>query len=131
MEINIIDKQMKPTFSKSEIVNKGWGKEEIFSNNDKFCGKLLCFDKGKKMSTHFHLKKSEQFLCFSGLVMFYYFDLVTADKIEKMLHPGETVYIPAGCPHQIEALVDSIIIEVSTHDDPADSYRVEKGNSQL
>jgi len=28
-----------------EIVEKGWGKEIIFVNNDEYCGKILCFDK--------------------------------------------------------------------------------------
>ena len=40
-----------------QIVPKGWGKEIIFVNNDDYCGKILCFDKGKKFSMHYHLKK--------------------------------------------------------------------------
>ena len=34
----------------SKIVKKGWGKEIWFVNNDEYCGKILCFDKGKKFS---------------------------------------------------------------------------------
>ena len=40
-----------------EIVKKGWGKEIIFVNNDEYCGKLLCFEKDKKFSMHYHIKK--------------------------------------------------------------------------
>ena len=39
-----------------EIVPKGWGKEIIFVNNDEYCGKILCFNKDKKFSMHYHLK---------------------------------------------------------------------------
>ena len=42
-----------------EIVEKGWGKEIIFVNNDDYCGKLLCFEKGKKFSMHYHILKRE------------------------------------------------------------------------
>jgi hypothetical protein len=41
------DKTKKVT---SEIVEKGWGKEIIFVNNPEYCGKILCFNKGKKFS---------------------------------------------------------------------------------
>jgi len=41
----------------SEIVEKGWGKEIIFVNNPEYCGKILCFDKGKKFSMHYHIQK--------------------------------------------------------------------------
>ena len=49
-----------------QIVPKGWGKEIIFVNNDEYCGKLLCFDKGKKFSMHYHLKKKETWYVSKG-----------------------------------------------------------------
>ena len=122
---------MELQFRKPEEVIKGWNKEVVFANNSKYCGKLLCFNKGKKCSTHYHYVKEESFYLFKGQIVIRYYDLTNADKKERILNEGDVVDIPPGCPHQMEALVDSIIIEVSTHDDPADSYRVEKGNSQL
>ena len=46
-----------------EIVPKGWGKEIIFVNNDEYCGKLLCFEKGKKFSMHYHIQKKRDMVC--------------------------------------------------------------------
>jgi hypothetical protein len=36
------------------FVEKGWGHELIWVTNDKYCGKLLKFNKGAKFSMHFH-----------------------------------------------------------------------------
>lgn len=49
--------------TEAEIVSKGWGREIIFVNNDEYCGKLLCFDKGKKFSMHYHIKKKRNLVC--------------------------------------------------------------------
>ena len=57
-----------------EIVPKGWGKEIIFVNNDEYCGKLLCFEKDKKFSMHYHLKKKETWYVSKGsfILIWYY-----------------------------------------------------------
>ena len=47
-------------------VPKGWGKEIWFWNSDKYCYKHLCFDKNKKCSFHFHVKKDEIFHVLKG-----------------------------------------------------------------
>jgi hypothetical protein len=44
---------------KCDFVDKGWGNEIIFANNEKYCGKLLNFSAGKKFSMHYHLLKDE------------------------------------------------------------------------
>jgi len=41
------------------IVPKGWGHEKIIHNSNGYCGKVLCFDKGKKCSYHYHKIKDE------------------------------------------------------------------------
>lgn len=117
-------------FTKPKIVNKGWGREEILVNKD-FCGKLLVFNKGSKFSLHFHKKKNELFYVLLGKIRFNYLNLENADKKSKELIIGDSVFIPAGNPHQIEALEDSTIIEISSHHEDFDSYRIEKGDSQI
>ncbi len=122
---------IEPTFRKLEITPKGWGEERLIVNNNQYCGKLLCFNKGYKMSLHMHKKKSESFLCFSGRLIFRYLDLTNADKKEKIIEKDMIIDIPQCCPHQLEALEDSVIIEISSTDYIFDSYRIEKGHSQL
>ena len=39
-------------------VKKGWGYELIWATNDKYCGKIMVFEKvGAKFSMHFHHEK--------------------------------------------------------------------------
>jgi len=46
------------------------------------------------------------------------------------LEPGWVVRQYPGQPHQLEALTDGRIFEVSTHHEDSDSYRVLPGDSQ-
>ena len=119
-----------PIFRKTEDVIKGWGKEVILASFPEYCGKLLCFNKGSTISGHFHLNKSETFAIFKGSFEFYYFDYDKADQYIVILKEGDVVDIPRGTIHQLKALEDSIIIEISTKDESSDSFRVFKGDSQ-
>jgi mannose-6-phosphate isomerase-like protein (cupin superfamily) len=48
-------------------VEKGWGYELIWATTDKYCGKLMVFEKaGKKFSMHFHKEKDESWFVNSG-----------------------------------------------------------------
>ena len=53
-----------------------------------------------------------------------------ASKVTIPLITGEKLNIPKYQPHQIVSIIGGDIIEVSTHDDENDSYRVEEGSSQ-
>ena len=48
------------------IVEKGWGREIIFVNNEEYCGKILQFNKGKKFSMHYHILKKETWYVSKG-----------------------------------------------------------------
>lgn len=117
-------------FHKAKIVNKRWGQEIWYSNSKSFCGKILQFIKGEKFSCHMHFFKDECWYI-KGKLKMTYFNLENADKLEKILETGDIVYVPRGQPHQIEALEDSEILEVSGPFFPEDNYRVGKGSSQI
>ena len=71
-------------------VPKGWGYEKWIVNNDKYCGKLLFFEPGKKCSWHYHQLKEETFYIHSGkiqLVYGYEDDFTDADTV--ILKPGD------------------------------------------
>lgn len=113
-----------------EIVEKGWGKEIIFANNDLYCGKLLSFKSGSKFSMHFHLKKDETWYLNQGRILLRWINTTDASRHEMILEVGD-VWRNKPCePHQVEALEDSVIFEVSTTHFDNDSYRVEPGDSQ-
>ena len=111
---------------------KGWGKELIFATTDKYCGKLMFFDKkGAKFSMHFHKEKDESWYVLNGSFTLHTLDTKTADMETHILTKGETWRNEPLLPHQLIAMEDnSIIIEVSTPDSVEDNYRIFKGDSQ-
>jgi quercetin dioxygenase-like cupin family protein len=111
-------------------IPKGWGSEIIFENNELYCGKLLNFKKGAKFSMHYHLIKDETWYVKEGEFIYRYINTNNADVIQINLKEGDTVRQLPGQPHQLEALTDGVIFEVSTQHFDNDSYRVIKGDSQ-
>ena len=118
------------TISKAEKHAKGWGEEVWIINNEKYCGKLLKFNKGATFSDHYHIIKDEAWYVLSGKLELRYYNLANADRIVKILKQGDVVHIPPNTPHQLVAHETSVVIEVSTPHDEADSYRIAKGDSQ-
>lgn len=111
-------------------VPKGWGYEIIFENNELYCGKLLCFKAGAKFSMHYHLIKDETWYVKEGEFIYRYINTNTADVIEINLREGDSVRQLPGQPHQLIAITDGIVFEVSTEHFDDDSYRVIKGDNQ-
>lgn len=113
------------------IVKKKWGYEIIIHNDEKYCGKILKFYKGSKFSLRFHIKKSETWYVNYGVFNIRYIDTETANTYTDVLEAGDIIEIPSGTPHQLLAVTDGEIFEASTPHDDNDSYRIEKGDSQL
>jgi quercetin dioxygenase-like cupin family protein len=111
-----------------EIVPKGWGKEVIFVNNDEYCGKLLCFEKGKKFSMHYHIKKKETWYVSKGSFILIWVETNTGTTHTEYLSVGDVITNERGEPHQLIALEDSEVFEVSTKHYDEDSFRMWKGN---
>lgn len=112
------------------FVEKGWGHEFIFATNDKYCGKLLKFNKGAKFSMHFHAQKDESWYVLDGRFEVRWIDTIDASEKFANLLPGDTWRNVPLLPHQVICLEEGTIIEVSTPDSIEDNYRVSKGDSQ-
>jgi len=95
-----------------------------------YCGKILRFKSGCKFSMHYHMIKDETWYVNSGKFIYRWIDTETADVTEQHLKVGDVVRQRPGQPHQLEALTDGEVFEVSTHHEDKDSYRVWKGDSQ-
>lgn len=113
------------------IVEKGWGREVIWANKARYCGKFLEFKAGKKFSMHFHASKTETWYVLKGCFRVWYIDTSNAATLVETLHPGDVWHNNILEPHQLEALEDSTIIEVSTEDWEYDNFRVAPGDSQI
>ena len=111
-------------------VPKGWGHEIIFVNNELYCGKLLVFKKGCKFSMHYHMIKDETWYVSEGEFVYRWIDTESAETKETILKVGDSVRQFPGMPHQLEALTDGVVFEVSTQHFDSDSFRIWKGSSQ-
>ena len=111
-----------------EIVPKGWGKEIIFVNNDEYCGKLLCFEKDKKFSMHYHIKKKETWYVSKGSFILIWIETDKGITHSEYLKVGDVITNERGEPHQLIALEDSEVFEVSTKHYDEDSFRMWKGD---
>ena len=113
-------------------IDKGWGFEIIFANCDKYCGKLLVFERvGAKTSLVFHKDKSKSWFINAGRFKLTFIDVATGETKHAELEEGKTVDFAALGPHQIEALVaNSIIFEVGTADYVEDRFRLAPGDTQ-
>jgi len=111
------------------FVPKGWGFEKWIVNNDKYCGKILHFVKGKRCSWHYHKLKDEVFYVQSGKIMLRYSDLDSLeDSYSLVLERGDSFHVKTGLKHQITALEDSEVFEFSTQHFDEDSHRILKGD---
>jgi mannose-6-phosphate isomerase-like protein (cupin superfamily) len=118
----------KPICTDGCHIKKGWGKEIVIINNELYCGKILVFKSGYQFSMHFHIIKQETWYVNKGKFQFRWINTEDASIHSMELNVGEVVTIPRGMPHQLEALEDGEIFEISTQHFDSDSYRVWKGN---
>lgn len=108
---------------------KGWGFEKWITNNELYCGKLLYFVKGRKCSWHFHEVKDEVLYVQSGSVVLKFSDddsILEADEI--VLARGDSFRVRPKLRHQMFALEDTEIFEISTTHFDEDSIRILKGD---
>jgi streptogramin lyase len=113
-------------------VDKGWGFEIVFASNDKYCGKLLVFEKiGAKTSLVFHKEKTKSWFVNAGKFKVTYIDVSSGEIKQSELSEGQTAEFAQLGPHQIEALMpNSVIFEVGTADYVEDRFRLAPGDSQ-
>lgn len=109
---------------------KGWGYELWIANNDKYCGKVLHFFKGKRFSLHYHVNKMETWYVASGKFSLLCLDPETAKPITWALEEGDSFWLPQGIAHQLFCVEEGDIFEVSTTHEETDSYRISAGDSQ-
>jgi mannose-6-phosphate isomerase-like protein (cupin superfamily) len=77
---------------------------------------------------HYHLIKQETWYVIKGEFEFSWIDTEKGETHTKMLYEQDVVTIPIGMPHQLKALQDGEIFEVSSQHFDSDSYRILKGN---
>jgi mannose-6-phosphate isomerase-like protein (cupin superfamily) len=121
---------MKLNKKPPEAHPKAWGREEWIYNGPEYCGKILYFNQGAKFSCHFHMAKKESWYVERGVFDLTLIDTDNAEKYQIVLRQGDCIDIERGAPHQLTCLEAGHIFEFSQPHCEADSYRIEKGDSQ-
>jgi mannose-6-phosphate isomerase-like protein (cupin superfamily) len=97
-------------------VDKPWGHEDIWAETERYVGKVLAIDGGKRLSLQYHEHKDESILVLRGRLCL---ELENgAGEIESMeLQVGESRRIAPGRRHRFAALDGGCeLVEVSTPD---------------
>ncbi len=94
-------------------VEKPWGHELIWARTDRYVGKILHVKAGQVLSCQYHNRKDETMHVLRGELILR--TGTDADQLaERPFRAGQSVHIPAGLIHQIEAVVDTDVLEAST-----------------
>ncbi len=94
-------------------VDKPWGYELWWAQADAYAGKLLHVNAGHRLSLQFHRQKDESSYVLSGRLRLVR-GTSAEDLSEEEVGPGFAWRARPGVIHSIEAIVDSVVIEVST-----------------
>lgn len=97
----------------ADRVDKPWGHELIWARTDRYVGKVLVIEAGKRLSLQYHEVKDESIFVVSGRLRLHLENdegvVATQD-----LGPGEHRRIATGRQHRFEALERTELMEVST-----------------
>ena len=94
-------------------VEKPWGFELVWAETERYAGKLLVIEEGKRLSLQYHQRKDESILLLRGRMRLELEDASGAMAVEE-LGPGARRHIPPGRRHRFEALERVELVEVST-----------------
>jgi len=99
--------------SDARRVDKPWGHELIWAHTDRYVGKLIVIEPGRRLSLQYHERKDEAVLVVRGrLQLELENDAGELEWIE--LGPGEHRRIPVGRRHRFSAAERVELVEVST-----------------
>jgi mannose-6-phosphate isomerase-like protein (cupin superfamily) len=94
-------------------VEKPWGNELIWVLTDRYCGKVITIDTGRRLSLQYHDRKDEAILVLAGRLRLHLED-DSGTMATRDMGPGESAHVPVGRRHRFESLERVELVEVST-----------------
>ena len=93
-------------------VEKPWGYEIIWAHTDRYVGKILHIKAGHELSVQYHNRKDETVYLLSGKLTY---RVKQGDALEDVqLEIGQSFRLTPGTVHQMVAVTDCDVLEVST-----------------
>ncbi len=94
-------------------VSKPWGSELWYAQTDRYAGKILRVNAGERLSVQYHVAKDETSYLLSGRAKIS--QGASQDQLEEReIGPGDVWRNEPNVVHTIEAIEDSVVLEVST-----------------
>ena len=93
-------------------VEKPWGYELIWAKTERYVGKILHIEPGHLLSLQYHEQKDETIHVHTGEIIFRV--KVDGQLTDIKMMPGDSYHITPHTVHQMEAVVASDLLEVST-----------------
>jgi mannose-6-phosphate isomerase len=94
-------------------VPKPWGEELIWALTDRYCGKVITIETGRRLSLQYHEQKDEAILVTAGRLRLILEDDLGHDVVSE-LGPCDSAHVPVGRRHRYEAIERVELVEVST-----------------
>jgi mannose-6-phosphate isomerase len=94
-------------------VEKPWGHELIWAHTDRYVGKVLVIEAGKRLSLQYHERKDESLLVIRGRLLLELED-DEGRLVKHEMGPGEHCRIPTGRKHRFSGIERVELVEVST-----------------
>jgi mannose-6-phosphate isomerase-like protein (cupin superfamily) len=94
-------------------VDKPWGHELIWAHTDRYAGKVIVIESGRRLSLQLHNRKDESIYVVSGRLRLHLEDEAGTMGILD-LGPGGHAHVPVGRRHRFQALERVELIEVSS-----------------
>ena len=102
-----------PPGSVTRRVEKPWGHELIWAETDRYAGKILVIEAGRRLSLQYHQRKLESIRVVSGRLLLHLEDASGEVRTEE-LGPGESRLVEVGRRHRYEAIERTELFEVSS-----------------
>ena len=94
-------------------VEKPWGHELIWAHTDRYVGKVIVIEAGKRLSLQRHVVKDESIFIIAGRLR-----LTLEDETGTIgvvdLEAGDHRHVPTGRIHRFEAIERTELLEIST-----------------
>ena len=95
-------------------VPKPWGHETIWAYTDRYVGKILHINAGHELSVQYHNKKDETVYLLSGKISYRVRREGSETLDDMQLNVGESFRVTPRTVHQMVAVTDCDVLEVST-----------------
>jgi len=95
-----------------KTVPKPWGHETIWAVTDEYVGKILHIKAGQALSVQYHNVKDETVYLLSGRLIYRIWENDVPREVD--LQVGQAYHVTPKTIHQMEAVTDCDVLEVST-----------------